>query len=111
MNVRENESMSASETPLIAHNSLFQQNSQVEQNQDFDFENMQSFGNNQFFNPHQNPIIYDMPKYTFSQTQELNLDINNANSLELDAPQTCYACSAILEADMPCLQLSDQCHL
>jgi len=160
MNVCGNDSMCASEPPLIAHNSLFQQNSQVDQNliyefhstiplldhknfnspiiqssgldkpvfqnlivkqnhpnqyspsshQNINFECTQTFESTQYFNPHQNLSNHQMPNITYSQSQEPNLNINSANSLELDSPQICNTCSAILEADMPCLQLSNQCH-
>jgi len=148
MNVCGNESMCASEPPLIAHNSylkvdqnlmyefdstfssfdhqnfnsatihsfgptIVKQNQSNQNSIDINFECEQSF-KNQYFNPHKNVINHGMPNYTSSQSQEPNLIINNANTLELDppqTPQTCNACSAILEADMPCLQLSDECHL
>jgi len=127
--------MCASEPPLIAHNSLFQQNSQVDQNliyefhstiplldhknfnnptiqssgldkpviqnlivkqnhpnqhsrlshQNINFECTQTFESTQYFNPHQNLFNHHTPNNTSSQSQEPNLNINSANSLELDS--------------------------
>lgn len=82
-----NERMDVSESPLITHDPLSQQN-------------------------HQYPDL-------FSLLDQQNFNINNINSHEnhmehrnsTESEPTCSACSDIFKANMPCLQLTENCQL
>jgi len=86
--------MNVSESPSITHNPLNQQDI--------------SFGQD-----HQNS---DLINQIFSLLEQNNFNINSfENQMDhqnsIDFLQGCYACSNILKADMPCLQLSENCQL
>ena len=94
MNVCVNESMNVSESSSITHNPLNQQSI--------------SFGQD-----HQNG---DLLNQIFPLSEQNNFIINSfENQMEhqnsTDFLRACYVCSNILKADMPCLQLSENCQL
>ena len=94
MNVCVNESMNVSKSSSITYNPLNQQHFSLDQNH----QHVNQI--NQIFSP--------------SEQQKFNLEnfISFENQLEhrhlTKFEQSCYACSTILEADMPCLQLSER---
>ena len=114
MNVCGNESMHVSDSPLIAHNSHFQQFSQEDQSTRNESERFFSFFDQQNFN---NATIHSSEQETIFTEQNLMANQNQLSQNLTDFStecghffenQTCNACSAILAADMPCLKL---CHL